>query len=56
MILGNLPTRETAKQPNGEYKTTDVTSTQTNLLFVLITPTVIDPAGNRTKPAPILNR
>ena len=56
MILGNLPTRETAKQPNGEYKTTDVTSTQTNLLFVLVTPTVIDPNGNRAKPAPRLNR
>jgi len=28
-------------------RTTDVTSTQTNLLFILITPTIIDPAGNR---------
>ena len=56
LILGNFTVTETAKQPNGEYKTTDVTRTQTNLLFVLITPTITDPAGNRAKPAPILNR
>jgi type II secretory pathway component GspD/PulD (secretin) len=52
LILGNL----TTKQPNGEMRITDVTSTQTNLLFVLVTPTIIDPAGNRAKPAPRLNR
>lgn len=56
LLLANLPTKEIAKQPNGEMRTTDVTSTQTNLLFVLITPTIIDPAGNRAKPAPFLNR
>jgi hypothetical protein len=47
LILGNFTVTEIAKQPNGEMRTTDVTSTQTNLLFILITPTIIDPAGNR---------
>ena len=47
LILGNFPMTEIAKQPNGEMRTTDVTSTQTNLLIVLVTPTIIDPAGNR---------
>ena len=56
LILGNFTVTEIAKQPNGEMRITDVTSTQTNLLFILITPTIIDPAGNRAKPAPILNR
>ncbi len=56
LILGNFTVTEIAKQPNGEMRTTDVTSTQTNLLFILVTPTIIDPAGNRAKPAPILNR
>ncbi len=56
LILGNFPVTETAKQPNGEMRTNDVTSVQTNLLFILVTPTIIDPAGNRAKPATILNR
>gem|GEM_PF-2137083 len=56
LILGNFPMTEIAKQTNGETLTTDVTSTQTNLLFVLITPTIIDPASNRAKPATILYR
>ena len=56
LILGNFTVTEIAKQPNGEMRTTDVTSTHTNHLFILITPTIIDPAGNRAKPAPILNR
>ncbi len=56
LILGNFTVTEIAKQPNGEMRTTDVTSTQTNLLFVLITPTIIDPASNRAKPATILYR
>jgi hypothetical protein len=56
LLLGYFPATETAKQPNGEFKTTDVTNTQTNHLFILITPTIIDPAGNRAKPAPVLNR
>ena len=56
LILGNFPMTEIAKQTNGETLTTDVTSPQTNLLFVLITPTIIDPASNRAKPATILYR
>ena len=56
LILGNFPMTEIAKQPNGETLTTDVTSTQTNLLFILVTPTITDPAGNRINPAPKLKR
>ena len=50
-MLGNLPTTEIAKQPNGEFLTTDVTGNNTNFLFVFVTPTIIDPAGNRVNPA-----
>ena len=47
LMLGNLPTTEIAKQANGEFLTTDVTGSKTNFLFVFVTPTLIDPAGNR---------
>ena len=47
LMLGNLPTTEVARQPNGEFLTTDVTGTKTKFLFVFVTPTLIDPAGNR---------
>jgi len=49
LILGNLTTTEIAKQPNGEMRTNNVTSIQSNLLFILITPTIIDSNGNRAK-------
>lgn len=51
LMLGNFPTTEVAKQPNGEFLTTDVTGTKTNFLFVFVTPTLIDPAGNRVNTA-----
>ncbi len=46
-FLGNPAITEVAKQPNGEFLTTDVTGSKTNVLFVFVTPTLIDPAGNR---------
>ncbi len=50
LVLGNLPTTEIAKQPNGEFLTTDVTGNNTKFLFVFVTPTIVDPAGNRVNP------
>ncbi len=50
LMLGNLPTTEIVKQPNGEFLTTDVTGNNTNFLFVFVTPTIVDPAGNRVNP------
>ncbi len=47
LMLGNLPMTEISKQPNGEFLTADVTGNKTNFLFVFVTPTLIDPAGNR---------
>ncbi len=47
LMLGNFPTTEIAKQPNGEFLTNAVTGNNTKFLFVFVTPTLIDPAGNR---------
>jgi beta-lactamase regulating signal transducer with metallopeptidase domain len=51
LILGHLTTTEVAKKPDGTFQTTDVTSTRTNNLYIFVTATIIDPAGNRMNPA-----
>lgn len=46
LVLGNLPTTEATSNPDGRLNVKDVTSTTTNNLYVFITATLIDPAGN----------
>ena len=50
LVLGHLPTTEIATQPDGTIQRTDLTATKTNNLCVLVTATLIDPAGNRLNP------
>lgn len=47
LMLGKLSTIEVSKQLNGEFLTKDITGSKTNFLFVFVTPTIVDPAGNR---------
>lgn len=49
LVLGHLPTTEIATQPDGTIQRTDLTN-KTNNLCVLVTATLIDPAGNRLNP------
>lgn len=46
LVLGQLPITELTKNPSGEFEQKDITVTQTNNLYVFITATLIDPAGN----------
>lgn len=50
LVLGHLPSTEIATQPDGTIQRTDVTTSKTNNLCVLVTATLIDPAGNRLNP------
>jgi hypothetical protein len=50
LVLGNLPAQEIAPQPSGEIRETNVTDSKANPLYVFVTATLIDPAGNRSNP------
>lgn len=50
LVLGHLSTTELATQPDGSIQRTDLNAARTNNLWILVTATLIDPAGNRLNP------
>lgn len=47
LVLGNFPDKELTKLPNGKEALKDVSSESKKQLLVFVTPTIVDPAGNR---------
>jgi beta-lactamase regulating signal transducer with metallopeptidase domain len=49
-FFGNRHTVESVRQPDGTFRTTDITAQQTNYLVVFITAMILDPSGFPTPP------
>lgn len=50
LVLGNLTVTEITTKPDGQTETKDITRTQTNNLYIFITATLVDSAGQPLNP------